>query len=429
MKTNEPDEIEGLRRALAERDRQLDAVRKIAESLSSATNLHELLKQALHTCLQVADAEEGSIVLYHPEKDEVVFDYAIGEKAGESADLGPESPAIAEGASDHLDLSHPEDRTRFTSANKVTAPLHGRDGRVAGRLQAINKRGAPFDQGDVTLIEIMAAHIELAIETARLNEQARLATVVHFIGNISHDVKNMVTPAMTGAQTLQCVSDDCFATFDRSVEQLSQSGAQIAEVAETLSDLRELYPEITDMIAASCEVVQQRVAEIAAAVKGMVSEPQFEETDIVSVAGRVGQMLANHGQKKGVAVNIEPAGEVPNAHADAKQIYNAIYNLVFNAIDACDEGDTVTFRVAGCEQGCFDGRNCIVLECADTGPGIPDHVRAKLFTDEAVSTKPMGTGLGTRIVKNVIDAHGGRIEVESVPGAGATIRCHIPARR
>ena len=133
--------------------------------------------------------------------------------------------------------------------------------------------------------------------------------------------------------------------------------------------------------------------------------------------------------KKGVAVNIEPQDSALTAVVDGKQIYNAIYNLIFNAIDACSRGDSVTLRVAGQMAGRFPDGNCIVLECADTGPGMPEHVRAVLFTDDAISTKPMGTGLGTRIVKNVIDAHGGIIELESEPGAGTTVRCRIPACR
>jgi signal transduction histidine kinase len=68
------------------------------------------------------------------------------------------------------------------------------------------------------------------------------------------------------------------------------------------------------------------------------------------------------------------------------------------------------------------------MECVDTGPGIPEHVQAQLFRDEAISTKPMGTGLGTKIVKNVVDAHKGTVEVESQLGVGTTMRCRIPAR-
>ena len=66
---------------------------------------------------------------------------------------------------------------------------------------------------------------------------------------------------------------------------------------------------------------------------------------------------------------------------------------------------------------------------ADTGSGIPDNVREKLFTDDAISTKPGGTGLGTRIIGNVVRAHGGVIDVESEVGEGTTMTIKLPLTR
>ncbi len=137
-------------------------------------------------------------------------------------------------------------------------------------------------------------------------------------------------------------------------------------------------------------------------------------------------MLGPQAERKGVTLTIEAVREPPPAMVDGKQIYNAVYNLILNAIDACEEGDTVALRCDAETGGEFPRGNCIIVECRDTGPGIPDEVKARLFTDEAVSTKPMGTGLGTRIVKDVVDAHGGTLELESELGVGTTIRCRMP---
>jgi signal transduction histidine kinase len=292
----------------------------------------------------------------------------------------------------------------------------------------LNKRGAQFDEHDIRLIEIMAAQIAVAITTVRLHEEARLATVVRFIGNISHDVKNMVTPAMTGAETLRMVADECLRRFDECLRRQRHLETDSEELANTLSQLRELYPEIVEMILEGCDAIQQRTIEISAAVKGIVSEPNFETADVLSIARRVGTMLTPQARKKGVTLAVEPVRELPQAVVDAKQIYNALYNLAFNAIDACNHGDTVILRFDANPDGTFPDGNCIIMECVDTGPGIPEHVRAKLFRDEAISTKPMGTGLGTKIVKNVVDAHRGTVEVESQLGVGTTMRCRIPAK-
>jgi signal transduction histidine kinase len=64
----------------------------------------------------------------------------------------------------------------------------------------------------------------------------------------------------------------------------------------------------------------------------------------------------------------------------------------------------------------------------DTGVGMPPDVVEKLFTGRVRSTKPGGTGLGTRVVKNVVDAHGGRLQVDSVENVGTTIAIRIPLR-
>jgi signal transduction histidine kinase len=100
-----------------------------------------------------------------------------------------------------------------------------------------------------------------------------------------------------------------------------------------------------------------------------------------------------------------------------------IYNLLFNAIDACSAGDSVTLNLYAGEH---ESTDCLVVECRDTGPGIPEKVREKLFTKDAISTKPGGTGLGTRIIANVVRAHGGSLALESEEGQGTTIRCCLP---
>jgi len=431
--------VAGLQRAVTELERQLDAVRSIAVRLSTTTKLHDLAREALSICLQLADCEAGSILLCRPEKRTLVFEHVIGEKAPEltgmeiGVDQGIAGKVFRTGEScvshdvtkDSNHLREVGEKVGYATTNIVTVPLRSPRDEPIGVMQVLNKRGRPFDGHDVTLIEIMAAQIAAAIETARLHEQARIAAMMRFIGDISHDVKNMITPATSGAQTLGIVADDCFAKFDHCLREcgLSEEGARLLTGA--LKDLRELYPEIVRMSMDSSEAVQQRMAEISAAVKGAVSKPHMEPTDLGSIAESVEEMLRGVAGKKGVTIAVRCEPDLPTLTADPKQMYNAAYNLVFNAIDACREGDSVTLRV---KRDSSD-EVCIIMECEDTGPGMPDHVKAVAFTDDAISTKPMGTGLGTKIVRNVIDAHGGTIELSSEPGVGTIIRCRIPICR
>ncbi len=109
----------------------------------------------------------------------------------------------------------------------MTVPLMSPEIEPIGVMQIINKRSAQFDDYDVKLIETIAAQIAVAIKTAHLQQQARLAAIMRFIGNISHDVKNMITPASIGAQTLEKIATSCYRDFDKCLtEHLSQDEAE-----------------------------------------------------------------------------------------------------------------------------------------------------------------------------------------------------------
>ena len=69
------------------------------------------------------------------------------------------------------------------------------------------------------------------------------------------------------------------------------------------------------------------------------------------------------------------------------------------------------------------------VEVPEHGGGVAEDVLETLFTDEAISTKTYGTGLGTRIVASVVKRHGGTVQVESTLGQGATFTIHLPIKQ
>ncbi len=430
-----------LQRQVTQLRRQLDAVRRIAMGLSSITKFEEVVQEALNLSLQVVDAGAGSIVLYDPEKNKLVFKYVVGEKADQltglaiDPDQGIAGKVFQSGESDISEdvttrkehLREVGERVGYVTQNMVTVALKGVESKPIGVMQVLNKADGQFDEYDVALLEIVGAQVAAALETARLHEEARLAAIMRFIGNISHDVKNLITPTETGAQTLQFVADDCFAQLDEVAAEIGDE--QIRErLTAAIDDLRSIYPEMIAIILEGCQAVQQRMAEISAAVKGIVAEPQFEVTDVVSVAQRVVSLLSAQAEKQGTTVVVESPPDMPRVVCDRKQVYNLIYNLLFNALDEAVGASHIAIRIKlGPSDAPFPEGSYFAIECEDNGSGMPEHVKAKLFTDEAVSTKPMGTGLGTRIVKNVVDAHGGTIEVWSEEGQGTRITCKIPA--
>jgi signal transduction histidine kinase len=120
---------------------------------------------------------------------------------------------------------------------------------------------------------------------------------------------------------------------------------------------------------------------------------------------------------------------VPPADLDRKRIYNALYNLISNALPETPRGGRVWVRTVAVAAGGGGDPDALEIVIGDTGRGMPEHIKRRLFTDQVQSTKVGGTGLGTRIVKNVVDAHGGTITVESEEGRGTTFTIRLPLRQ
>jgi signal transduction histidine kinase len=111
---------------------------------------------------------------------------------------------------------------------------------------------------------------------------------------------------------------------------------------------------------------------------------------------------------------------------DAKLIHSAIYNLVNNAIPETPEGGRISVATSWVEEGSFPEGGYVQVVVADTGRGMKEEVRSRLFTDRAVSTKPGGTGLGTRIVRRAVEAHGGTVSVASELDKGSEFTLRLP---
>lgn len=436
-------ELVSLRERLAQRDRQLESIHRITAALSSVTKFSEVVKAALQVSLECVGARDGSVILYDANKDKLVFTYVIGAKADDliGMELNPDQGLagavfksgtlrVSEDVSKEAEHARDfEQKLEYRTRNMVTVPLKNPKGQCIGVVQVLNKDTGTFDAADLEVLEILGAQMAIAIESARLYEEARLAEVVRFIGNLSHDVKNMITPSQTGAETLRMIADETYEQLDELLTADKCPGADLEAVWTALDDLRAMYPEMLEMVLDGADAVQQRMVEVSAAVKGIVSEPHFEWQQLGPIVDKVIKPLTLVGEKAGVTVSYAPEGELPDLELDDKQLYNALYNLVNNAIQATPSGGSVTVRARLIPDGEFPAGKCVALEVVDTGEGMPPEVKARAFTDNAVSTKPMGTGLGTKIVKNVMDVHKAKIQVESEPGEGTTIRVLLPLER
>jgi two-component system sensor histidine kinase HydH len=112
-------------------------------------------------------------------------------------------------------------------------------------------------------------------------------------------------------------------------------------------------------------------------------------------------------------------GDLPAVPLDVEQFKQVLLNLLLNAEQAMTAGGEVTLQAAR------DG-SCVRLDLIDTGPGMPPEVAAKVFKP-FFSTKPGGNGLGLPISRKIVEAHGGKIEVQSEPGRGTKFSLWLPA--
>lgn len=437
MSATAPETIAELERRLHERDEQLRALRRITVALGGIVRRQDLVRQALETSMELVQANAGSIILYDADKDALVFTHVVGPTADRlvGMEIAPDQ-GIAGAVFQSGELRVSEDvgaevehdtrverEVRYETHNMVTVPLKSVEGRPLGVMQVLNKTEGDFTETDVEVLAILGAQIAGALETSRLHERARLAEVVQFIGHISHDVKNMVTPVQTGAETLQFMLDDMFARLDALCAGDDESARRVREAVE---EVRGFYPEMVGIILEGSANVQERTKEISDCIKGMISKPSFAPVDLGDLLERVVRPLTLVAQNAAVTLQVEAPAGLPPVVGDEKQLYNALYNLVNNAIQACAAGDTVTVRAAVVSAGAWPEGGYALLQVEDTGSGIPDEVRARLFTDDAISTKPGGTGLGTRIIGDVVRAHGGAIEVDSEVGVGTTMTVKLP---
>jgi signal transduction histidine kinase len=101
-------------------------------------------------------------------------------------------------------------------------------------------------------------------------------------------------------------------------------------------------------------------------------------------------------------------------------------NLLINAYEAMEGRGhvSVTAQPVRALDG-SDGRDAVLVEVSDDGPGIPPDVAEKVF-DPFFTTKPQGSGLGLAIVRKIVDAHDGQLDLRTKPGRGTTIRVTLP---
>jgi two-component system, NtrC family, sensor kinase len=151
--------------------------------------------------------------------------------------------------------------------------------------------------------------------------------------------------------------------------------------------------------------------------------------DLVS---QTGALLKSFAAQNDVRLIYEASADDIDLEADPDQLQQTLINVVMNAIQATPAGGSITLGIELSERQIADeGRpiEFIVFRVADTGDGIDDATRARIF-EPFFTTKPPGegTGLGLSVARDIVEEHGGTIEVSSTRGHGSSFRIHLPRR-
>jgi len=236
---------------------------------------------------------------------------------------------------------------------------------------------------------------QLAEQRERLVQTERVAAWRELARRLAHELKNPLFPLQLTVENLQRAREQTSEQFD---EVFFESTATLRAELENLKTIVSRFSDFAKM-----------------------PTPQFEPVDVNELVRSAVKLfepqLAPVGRPP-ITPELYLDEELPRPQADPILLRRAIENLILNSLDAMPAGGTLTVRTA-------HRTGAVRLEITDTGQGLTPEECSRLFTPY-YTTKRHGTGLGLAIVQSVVSDHGGRIEVESAPGAGATFRIELP---
>jgi signal transduction histidine kinase len=226
-----------------------------------------------------------------------------------------------------------------------------------------------------------------------------------FLGAAAHDLKNPLGVVMGLSEILVEQLQELRAQHPAAVAELTERAILIRDCAEHMSVL---VGQLLDTVALEAGQVRLR----------------RQRVDVAGIAREVVGAHAARAREKDIALTLEAAGEGPCA-VDPDRVWEILDNLISNALKFSPRERAVVVRVSAGEAG------GVRLEVEDQGPGFTDADRQRVFGRfQRLSARPTdrepSTGLGLFIVKMLVELHGGTIELESTPGAGARFRVELP---
>ena len=242
--------------------------------------------------------------------------------------------------------------------------------------------------------------VEQLEERERLRD--RLAALGEMAAAVAHEIKNPLAGIEVMAGLLR-----------RQLRDNAQATALVGDIINEAKMANAIVQEILDFV---------RPVRL-----------QLERTAVGPALQSAVTLADSKGKRGQVAVAMNVSEDLPFVDADRTQLVQVVANLLINAYEALDGPGAITVNareVTREEDGALaqDGMHpvpTLIVEVTDNGPGVPPELTDKIFS-AFFTTKPQGSGLGLAIVRKIVDAHDGRIDLTSRPGAGTTFRVSLP---
>jgi len=250
-------------------------------------------------------------------------------------------------------------------------------------MAALDARGGP-GFGSILVLEDVSEFLHAQRQAAWKEVAQRVA----------HEIRNPLTPITLSAERIR------------------------RHVDRSLPESPGVIRKCCDVILGSVESLRTLVGQFAALAQFPVAHPQLADlNEIVENA-----LLLFEGRMGTVRVEKRLDPGLPPVMADPEALRRALANLIDNAAEAMQES---LLRVLSIQTGAADTRGMAEIVVADTGPGITDDMRERLFLPW-ISTRHRGTGLGLSIVAKIVQDHGGTIRAENNVPAGARFIIELP---
>jgi nitrogen fixation/metabolism regulation signal transduction histidine kinase len=250
---------------------------------------------------------------------------------------------------------------------------------------------ATGEVGDLVLA-FNAMTSDLVQSRARLAQAERVAAWREVARRLAHEIKNPLTPIAMGVETLRDALERKRPDFPEIFEEGTRA------ISDEVRRLKRIVDEFS------------RFARLPAPEKAPVAPEEL-------VASALALFTA---APPGVTLTREVQPDLPQVLADRDQVLQVILNLVRNALDALGpRGGSLAVRASRTAGG-------VAFTVRDDGPGIAPADQARVF-EPYFTTKEGGTGLGLAIARRIAEEHGGTLEVDSTPGAGAAFTLVLPS--